>query len=108
VILRPIVAQFGISLADPPCLNEFCHPMVSSSYWRAVTDFLVGEGNSGCDLGNTGVLGRRLELRWDMLNMFNNTHFGLPSQDVSSGTFGQISNLAGDPRVMQFALKFHF
>jgi hypothetical protein len=52
--------------------------------------------------------GRRLELRWDMLNMFNNTHFGLPSQDVSSGTFGQISSLAGDPRVMQFALKFYF
>ena len=47
-------------------------------------------------------------MRWDMLNMFNNTHFGLPSQDVSSGKFGQISNLAGDPRVMQFALKFYF
>ena len=47
-------------------------------------------------------------MRWDMLNMFNNTHFGLPSQDVSSGTFGQISNLAGDPRVMQFALKLYF
>jgi len=52
--------------------------------------------------------GRSLELRWEMLNMSNNTHFGLPSQDVSSGTFGQISSLAGDPRVMQFALKFYF
>ncbi len=52
--------------------------------------------------------GRRLELRWDMLNMFNNTHFGLPDRDVSSRTFGQISNLAGDPRVMQFALKLYF
>jgi outer membrane receptor protein involved in Fe transport len=52
--------------------------------------------------------GRRLELRWDMLNAFNTTHFGLPDFDVSDGNFGQISNLAGDPRVMQFALKFYF
>ena len=52
--------------------------------------------------------GRRLEFRWDMLNMFNNTHFGLPDHDVSSKTFGQITSLAGDPRIMQFALKFYF
>ena len=52
--------------------------------------------------------GRRLELRWDMLNAFNNTHFGAPNNDVTSGQFGQITNLAGDPRVMQFALKLMF
>ena len=52
--------------------------------------------------------GRRLEARWDMLNMFNTTHFGLPDTDVSDGNFGQISSLSGDPRVMQFALKFYF
>jgi outer membrane receptor protein involved in Fe transport len=52
--------------------------------------------------------GRRLEFRWDMLNAFNNTHFGLPNSDVTSGQFGQITSLSGDPRVMQFALKFYF
>jgi outer membrane receptor protein involved in Fe transport len=52
--------------------------------------------------------GRRLELRWDMLNAFNNTHFGVPNNDVTSGQFGQITSLAGDPRLMQFALKFIF
>ncbi len=52
--------------------------------------------------------GRRLEFRWDMLNAFNNTHLGLPNSDVTSGQFGQITNLSGDPRVMQFALKFYF
>jgi outer membrane receptor protein involved in Fe transport len=52
--------------------------------------------------------GRRLELRWDMLNAFNNTHFAPPVNDVSSGQFGQITSLAGDPRLMQFALKFIF
>jgi len=52
--------------------------------------------------------GRKMELRWDMLNAFNNTHFGVPNNDVTSGQFGQITNLAGDPRIMQFALKFIF
>ena len=54
--------------------------------------------------------GRHLELRWHMLNAFNTTHFGLPDHDVSDqgSGFGQISNLAGDSRVMQFALKFYF
>jgi len=52
--------------------------------------------------------GRRLELRWDMLNAFNNTHLGVPNNDVTSGQFGQITSLAGDARVMQFALKFIF
>jgi hypothetical protein len=53
--------------------------------------------------------GRRLEFRWDMMNVFNNTHFGVPNNDVTSGSpFGQITSLAGDPRVMQFALKLIF
>ena len=52
--------------------------------------------------------GRKLEFRWDILNAFNNTHFGVPNNDVTSGQFGQITSLAGDPRVMQFALKLIF
>ena len=52
--------------------------------------------------------GRRLEVRWDMLNAFNTSHFALPNSDVTSGGFGQITSLSGDPRIMQFALKFYF
>ena len=66
------------------------------------------QSRSQSKLSHYRVLGRRLELRWDMLNMFNTTHFGLPDTDVSDGNFGQISSLSGDPRVMQFALKFYF
>ena len=51
---------------------------------------------------------RRLELRWDMLNAFNNTHLGLPNSDVTSGQFGQVTSLSGDARIMQFALKLIF
>lgn len=49
---------------------------------------------------------RRLEFRWEAFNLFNTPLFGLPSRDASSaGTIGRITTLAGDPRVMQFALK---
>jgi hypothetical protein len=51
---------------------------------------------------------RRLELRWEIFNIFNHTQFGLPERNISSSSKGRISTLAGDPRVMQFALKFVF
>lgn len=52
--------------------------------------------------------GRYLEFRWEMFNMFNHAQFGLPERNRSSSQVGVISSLAGDPRVMQFALKFIF
>jgi hypothetical protein len=52
---------------------------------------------------------RRLEFRWEAFNLFNTPLFGLPSRDASSaGTIGRITTLAGDPRMMQFALKVYF
>jgi outer membrane receptor protein involved in Fe transport len=51
---------------------------------------------------------RRLDIRWDALNAFNNTHFGYPDRGVTDSAFGQITNLSGDPRVMQFAVKLYF
>lgn len=52
--------------------------------------------------------GRRLELRWEVFNIFNIPQFGLPERNISSSSKGRISTLSGDPRVMQFALKFIF
>ncbi len=52
--------------------------------------------------------GRALELRWELFNMFNTPQFGLPERNVNSSAVGRITTLAGDARVMQFALKFNF
>jgi outer membrane receptor protein involved in Fe transport len=49
-----------------------------------------------------------VELRWEVFNLFNSDEFGLPDANISAGTFGTIQRLAGDPRVMQFALRFIF
>ena len=48
-------------------------------------------------------------LRWDIFNVFNTVNFGLPNKDLSTAaTFGTISSLSSDPRIMQIAVRFTF
>ena len=48
-------------------------------------------------------------LRWDAFNLFNTTNLGLPNRNLSGGSsFGTISSLAGDARIMQLAVRFGF
>ncbi len=49
-----------------------------------------------------------LEFRWEVFNVTNTTEFGQPNNNFSSGSTGQITSLAGDPRVMQLALRLSF
>jgi hypothetical protein len=49
-----------------------------------------------------------LEFRWEVFNFTNTPQFGKPNSDLSSGAVGSITTLAADPRIMQFALRFHF
>ncbi len=49
-----------------------------------------------------------LQLRGEVFNLTNTPMFSLPNSNLSSGGVGTITSLAGDPRVMQFALRFSF
>jgi hypothetical protein len=49
----------------------------------------------------------RLEARGEGFNVINHANFGAPSATLSSATFGRITS-AGEPRILQFALKLHF
>ncbi|MFN7976530.1 MAG: carboxypeptidase regulatory-like domain-containing protein [Vicinamibacterales bacterium] len=52
---------------------------------------------------------KRLELRAEVFNLFNWVNYGFPAANVSNaGTFGKITSTLGDPREMQFAVKFYF
>jgi hypothetical protein len=51
----------------------------------------------------------RLIFRWEVFNVLNRPNFANPSNDVSTpSTFGVISALTVNPRIMQYALKLEF
>jgi carboxypeptidase family protein/TonB-dependent receptor-like protein len=51
----------------------------------------------------------KLIFRWEIFNVLNRSNFVNPSNDVStSTTFGVISALTVNPRIMQYALKLEF
>jgi hypothetical protein len=50
-----------------------------------------------------------ITLRTDIFNVFNKTNFGPPERDLGNpSTVGQITTLAGDPRVVQFSARLTF
>ncbi len=50
----------------------------------------------------------RFDLRGDFFNLFNNVHLNAPGSSVSNAaTFGKITT-AGDPRILQLAVRVHF
>jgi hypothetical protein len=51
---------------------------------------------------------RTMELRIEAFNLFNNFNWGDPNTSLDAGTFGQITTQNGDPRIMQFAIKYGF
>ena len=51
---------------------------------------------------------RNLEFRVEVFNLFNTFNWGLPNSNFGSGTFGRITTQAGDPRIMQFGIKYGF
>ena len=51
----------------------------------------------------------KLIFRWEIFNLLNRPNFENPSNDVSTpSTFGVISALTVNPRIMQYALKLEF
>jgi len=51
----------------------------------------------------------RMVFRWEVFNVFNWSNFANPAGDVSSpSTFGKITAMSVNPRIMQFALKLEF
>ena len=51
----------------------------------------------------------KLIFRWEILNTLNRPNFANPSNDVSTrSSFGTISALTVNPRIMQYALKLQF
>ncbi len=74
-------------------------------------NLLRGPGMFDTDLGlikNTKITERlNTQFRAEFFNAFNNVNFSGPSSSLSSSSFGRITS-AGDPRILQLALKLVF
>ncbi len=72
---------------------------------------ILGPGSFQFDTGFTRQFRIRekqtLEVRAEMFNIFNHYRPGNPTATSNSATFGTITT-SGDPRIMQFALKYVF
>ena len=72
---------------------------------------LVGPAYWNIDLGISRVIPlgtRRLELRLESFNVLNHFNWGDPATNFNSGQFGRITTQAGDPRILQFGIKYDF
>ena len=54
------------------------------------------------------VASHTLEFRLETFNLLNNFNWGNPNLNFSAGTFGRITTLGGDPRIIQFGVKYGF
>ncbi|HEY2970962.1 MAG TPA: TonB-dependent receptor [Pyrinomonadaceae bacterium] len=110
---RTIDRWFDVSaFATPTALNPTTNT-VQARLGNCGRNTLRGPGITNFDFSLARSFayfgeGRDLELRWEVFNMFNTPQFGLPERNINSGSAGKITSLAGDPRVMQLALKFNF
>jgi hypothetical protein len=51
---------------------------------------------------------QQLEVRAEVFNLLNNFNWGNPATNLNGGNFGRIQTMVGDPRIMQFVLKYGF
>jgi hypothetical protein len=51
---------------------------------------------------------RALEFRWEVFNLTNTAQFRGPDRNLSNSSVGSVTGLAGDPRIMQFAVRMKF
>jgi len=90
--------------------RAFAQPALGT-YGNSVRNAYDGPGRKVVDLALVRSFrfgnGQRVEARVEAFNAFNWFLLENPNTTVSSATFGRITS-SGDPRIMQFAVKFEF
>jgi hypothetical protein len=51
---------------------------------------------------------RTVQLRIEVFNLLNTFNLGLPETVLDLATFGRITTMTGNPRIMQFGIKYGF
>ena len=87
--------------------------VTSGTFGNELRNRLTGPGFQNVDMTfqRQIKIGQRVSanLRWDIFNVFNTVNFGLPNRNISdAATFGTITSLSSDPRIMQLAVRLGF
>jgi hypothetical protein len=120
--LTGLGGQRGVQILDDPYVNgseptvylnraAFTTP-ATGTYSPLAPFLIVNPSNLQNDFALTrtvklGSSAQTVQFRWEVFNLINHVNFNAPVTALNSAVFGQIQT-AGDPRIMQFALKFTF
>jgi hypothetical protein len=93
-------------------LNRAAFQSAGTAYGTLGRNTVVGPPQRRLDLNLSKVTsiggGRSIELRIEAYNVTNTTSFRNPESDLSSGSFGEITQTVGGPRVIQLGAKVRF
>jgi hypothetical protein len=101
-------------------VNLFSNPATAQSDFTGPVGFTIGSRNSlrgpsaftmDLGLGKTFPIYKesvKLRFRADAFNVLNHPTFATPNNDITSGSFGQITSTTTVARVGQFALRLEF
>lgn len=98
---------------SPNTPDAYLSPSVQSSpYGNGSINSLTGPHTSVFDFALMRDFDIRekaaLQFRWEVFNLTNSVLFAQPDSTLADGGVGTITSLAGDPRIMQFALRLSF
>ncbi len=102
----------GVYFIDPTLFSQFTFP-VAGDYGNAGRNTFRGPRffNVDASLVKRFALTERKHIlfRAEAYNLFNNVDFANPSLDITSpASFGKISNVVNNPRLLQGALRFEW
>jgi carboxypeptidase family protein len=111
------VDQVSNDVYGAKTLNSFLNPKAfaqpaAGGFGNSPRNSIKGPGFWKVDLALSRLVSlaatRNVEFRVEVFNLFNTFNWGLPNTNFASGTFGKITTMTGDPRIMQFGIKYDF
>ena len=122
--LTGLGAQRAVQILDDPYgagdpaayLNRAAFASPTAGTYSTLAPFtIVNPNNLQNDFALTRTFrisaAQSVQFRWEVFNLINHVNFSAPVTSLNSASFGQIQTTptsGGDPRIMQFALKFTF
>jgi hypothetical protein len=92
--------------------DAYAVPPANAAYGNAGRNPLIGPGfvNTNLSAFKTFSLWREstLQFRGEVFNIFNNVNLANPGGTLGTATYGKITATSGDPRIVQFALRYSF